>query len=391
MKEANDESLEWTLVRRSLMEELTGEEQQQLNTWLNASPAHQAYYDRISGFNPAEGLPGLSKEQYERDFIRYVSLIRQAKRQQKRRRLVYFTRYAAVFVVLLAVGVYFWYQGTSVSETPVTSLPLAVQGKPQPILVTEEGARVLLDEQGRSLQQISHGRISSGKHGIVYNNISQGTTSAVVGHHTLIIPRGGEYRVELADGTIVWLNSETEFSYPVSFADSTREVTLKGEAYFNVVKNSDAAFLVQVDEFTVKVYGTEFNVNAYEADRVETVLTQGSVSMRCGDEEVMLKPNQKGAYFKSDGAMRVEDVNVLSYVAWKNGDFIFKDESLESIMNKLARWYDLDVFYQNKELKEIRLSGNLKRYKDVQDLFNAFEKISEARIKVDGRTVVVSK
>ncbi len=89
--------------------------------------------------------------------------------------------------------------------------------------------------------------------------------------------------------------------------------------------------------------------------------------------------------------MRVEDVNVLSYVAWKNGDFIFKDESLESIMNKLARWYDLDVFYQNKELKEIRLSGNLKRYKDVQDLFNAFEKISEARIKVDGRTVVVSK
>ena len=78
MKEANDESLEWTLVRRSLMEELTGEEQQQLNTWLNASPAHQAYYDRISGFNPAEGLPGLSKEQYERDFIRYVSLIRQA-------------------------------------------------------------------------------------------------------------------------------------------------------------------------------------------------------------------------------------------------------------------------------------------------------------------------
>ena len=205
------------------------------------------------------------------------------------------------------------------------------------------------------------------------------------------VPRGGEFSLVLEDGTQVWLNAESELRYPIHFMGKERVVYLKGEAYFNVVKNSDAAFLVQVDEFTVKVYGTEFNVNAYEADRVETVLTQGSVSMRCGDEEVMLKPNQKGAYFKSDGAMRVEDVNVLSYVAWKNGDFIFKDESLESIMNKLARWYDLDVFYQNKELKEIRLSGNLKRYKDVQDLFNAFEKISEARIKVDGRTVVVSK
>ena len=362
MKEANDESLEWTLVRRSLMEELTGEEQQQLNTWLNASPAHQAYYDRISGFNPAEGLPGLSKEQYERDFIRYVSLIRQAKRQQKRRRLVYFTRYAAVFVVLLAVGVYFWYQGTSVSETPVTSLPLAVQGKPQPILVTEEGARVLLDEQGRSLQQISHGRISSGKHGIVYNNISQGTTSAVVGHHTLIIPRGGEYRVELADGTIVWLNSETEFSYPVSFADSTREVTLKGEAYFEVAKSAKP-FKVRVEDVVVKVYGTHFNVNSYDMADVN-VLT---------------------------GRCEVKTVDAAAYAAWKDGYFSFEHETLEQIMEKLSRWYDVQVTFENDEVRTHRFSGRVDRSESFRGVLNLLQRTLLVKFEVEGNRIIVTK
>lgn len=393
MKEANDESLEWTLVRRGLTEELTGEEQQQLNTWLNASPAHQAYYDRISGFNPAEGLPGLSKEQYERDFIRYVSLIRQAKRQQKRRRLVYFTRYAAVFVVLLAVGVYFWYQGTSVSETPVTSLPLAVQGKPQPILVTEEGARVLLDEQGRSLQQISHGRISSGKHGIVYNNISQGTTSAVVGHHTLIIPRGGEYRVELADGTIVWLNSETEFSYPVSFADSTREVTLKGEAYFEVAKSAKP-FKVRVEDVVVKVYGTHFNVNSYDKERVQTVLLSGSVgvsSLKHPAVEQMIKPNEMADVNVLTGRCEVKTVDAAAYAAWKDGYFSFEHETLEQIMEKLSRWYDVQVTFENDEVRTHRFSGRVDRSESFRGVLNLLQRTLLVKFEVEGNRIIVTK
>jgi len=205
------------------------------------------------------------------------------------------------------------------------------------------------------------------------------------------VPRGGEFSLKLEDGTQVWLNAESELRYPVHFTGKKRVVYLKGEAYFDVAKNPDAAFLVMVDDVVVKVYGTEFNVNAYEPDRIETVLTRGAVSMKHGERELMLSPNQKGAYFKTDGSMRVEHVDVLPYIAWKNGDFIFKDESLESIMNKLARWYNLDVFYQNESLKWIRLSGNLKRYKDVRDLFYSFEKISEARIKVNGNAVVVSK
>lgn len=132
MERVDDESLEWTLIRRSLTEELTAEERQQLETWLNESSDHRRYYDRITGFNPSEGIPGLSKEQYEEDFTRYVALIRKAKQDRKKKRFIVFARYAALLIVLLAVGIYFWYTGTSAPATSGEALPLAVQGKAQP-------------------------------------------------------------------------------------------------------------------------------------------------------------------------------------------------------------------------------------------------------------------
>lgn len=192
----------------------------------------------------------------------------------------------------------------------------------------------------------------------------------------------------MSDGTRVWLNAETELRYPVQFNGKERVVYLKGEAYFEVSKNKEKPFLVQVDDMSVKVYGTAFNVNTY--NKIETVLVTGSVSMNQGGKEVLLKPNQKGVFDQTSGKITVEDVDVLAYVSWKNGDFIFRNESLNSIMDKLSRWYGLEVLYQDAGLQEVRLSGNLKRYKDVRELFVSFEKISDARFKVQGNKVIVS-
>ncbi|MDY5013573.1 MAG: DUF4974 domain-containing protein, partial [Butyricimonas virosa] len=116
----------------------------------------------------------------------------------------------------------------------------------------------------------------------------------------------------------------------------------------------------------------------------------GSVSMNQGGKEVLLKPNQKGVFDQVSGKITVADVDVLAYVSWKNGDFIFRNESLNSIMDKLSRWYGLEVLYQDARLQNVRLSGNLKRYKDVRELFVSFEKISDARFKVQGNKVIVS-
>lgn len=368
---------------RYLLDEMETSERGEIEAWMEENEQNRNYFRDFQKTH-LELLWSVQAGEARMDFNTF--------RRQLRRPSVVKLWYRVVAVIVLAISIGGWFVWSESSENELLSRNEMIQpGKVQAKLYLSSGeaveisdeAKDLKEQDGTSIKVSESGKLSYEREGV--NGSSQVVMNRVE------VPRGGEFSLVLEDGTQVWLNAESELRYPVHFTGKERVVYLKGEAYFNVVKNSDAAFLVQVDEVTVKVYGTEFNVNAYEPDRVETVLTQGSVGMRHGDEEVMLKPNQKGAYFKSDGTMRVENVNVLPYIAWKNGDFIFKNESLESIMNKLTRWYDLDVFYQNKELKEIRLSGNLKRYKDVRDLFHAFENISEARIKVDGKTVVVSK
>ncbi len=300
---------------------------------------------------------------------------------------------AAVLVLALSVGgVLFW----RTAEVPVQmAQEISIQpGKPQAILVLSSGEKVEMGMETRQLEERDGTSVRVNETGsISYQAVREDETlekDAEKVMNRLLIPRGGEFNLTLSDGTRVWLNAETELLYPVRFNGKQRVVYLKGEAYFDVAKNKEMPFIVQMeDDVAVRVYGTEFNVNTY--DGVETVLVAGSVSMNQGGKEVLLKPNQKGIFDKSKDGIKVEDVDVLPYVAWKDGDFIFRNESLGSIMDKLSRWYGLDVFYQNGDLRDVHLSGNLKRYKDVQELFRSFEKISDARFKVKGNTVFISK
>lgn len=393
MEKSNDESLEWTLIKRSLTEELTTEERLQLETWLNESSAHRRYYDRIVGFDPSEGVSGLSGEQCEEELAQYVTLIRKGKREQQKKHFIIFTRYAAVLFVLLTVGIYFWYQERGVSETSQKTMVLAVKGKIQPILVTEEGTRIELEQQGGLLQKISDGRITSEENAIVYNQPTGGKGQAVAGLHTLIIPRGGEYRVTLADGTIVWLNAETEFSYPVSFTDSLRAVKLKGEAYFEVAKDAKP-FEVQVNDVYVRVYGTHFNVNGYDNERVQTVLLSGSVgvsSLKNPGVEQMIRPNEMVEVNVSTGVCEVKTVDAAAYVAWKGGYFSFEQETLEQIMAKLSRWYDVQVVFENEEVRTQRFTGRVDRNENFQGVLNLLQRTLLVKFKVEGNRIIVSK
>ena len=387
MEKSNDESLEWTLIKRSLTEELTTEERLQLETWLNESSAHRRYYDRIVGFDPSEGVSGLSGEQCEEELAQYVTLIRKGKREQQKKHFIIFTRYAAVLFVLLTVGIYFWYQERGVSETSQKTMVLAVKGKVQPILVTEEGTRIELEQQGGLLQKISDGRITSEENAIVYNQPTGGKGQAVAGLHTLIIPRGGEYRVTLADGTIVWLNAETEFSYPVSFTDSLRAVKLKGEAYFEVAKDVEKPFIVRMNEYNVRVTGTQFNVRNYSNESLATTLVEGGVQIERKGKVDRLRPGQQAVLENNE--IRIRVVNVEEQVAWRHGAFGFTQCRLENIMEELARWYDVDVFYMNQQVKDYHFSAWFKRSSSINEVINILEKTKKISLDLKGRILTV--
>ena len=370
-----------------LLDELDDVGREEVKAWLEESEGNKEYFREFQRVY-LEFQWGVYAREVKSDF----NLLR--KKLRKRSSLQVWYGVAAAVVILLSVGGMLLWNSGEIEEKPVqVAKKVTIQpGKSQAILVLSSGEEVAMGNVSRQLEEkdgtsvvVSEtGRISyqsaEGKGGITKD------TARVM--NRLVIPRGGEFNLTLSDGTRVWLNAETELRYPVQFNGKERVVYLKGEAYFEVSKNKEKPFLVQVDDMSVKVYGTAFNVNTY--NKIETVLVTGSVSMNQGGKEVLLKPNQKGVFDQVSGKITVEDVDVLAYVSWKNGDFIFRNESLNSIMDKLSRWYGLEVLYQDAGLQEVRLSGNLKRYKDVRELFVSFEKISDARFKVQGNKVIVS-
>lgn len=370
-----------------LLDELDDVGREEVKAWLEESEGNKEYFREFQRVY-LEFQWGVYAREVKSDF----NLLR--KKLRKRSSLQVWYGVAAAVVILLSVGGILLWNSGEIEEKPVqVAKKVTIQpGKSQAILVLSSGEEVAMGNVSRQLEEKDGTSVVVSETGRISYQSAEGkggtTKDTARVMNRLVIPRGGEFNLTLSDGTRVWLNAETELRYPVQFNGKERVVYLKGEAYFEVSKNKEKPFLVQVDDMSVKVYGTAFNVNTY--NKIETVLVTGSVSMNQGGKEVLLKPNQKGVFDQVSGKITVADVDVLAYVSWKNGDFIFRNESLNSIMDKLSRWYGLEVLYQDAGLQEVRLSGNLKRYKDVRELFVSFEKISDARFKVQGNKVIVS-
>ena len=188
-------------------------------------------------------------------------------------------------------------------------------------------------------------------------------------YHTLRVPAGADYQVTLADGTKVWLNCESTLRYPVEFGDEKREVYLDGEGYFEVNKAAEWPFIVNTEQMQVKVTGTKFNVKSYSTEPiVHTTLVEGSVWAYTDQTQVQLTPSEQFRYDKETGKTSVQKVDTELYTGWIEGMFVFRNQRLEDVMNDLARWYNMTIFYSTAETKEIRISTNLNRYKNIDDL-----------------------
>ena len=314
--------------------------------------------------------------------------VHRVKRLIKRRRLIKVgMRVAAVFVLLLGVGILWMLSDSRVEE--FAQEHQITPGKNQAYLYLSNGKSVLLSRENRELREDNGVSISVSAEGKVHYNVEEKDGAARSLFNRLVVPRGGEFMITLEDGTKVWLDAETELRYPTNFDAQNRVVYLKGEAYFEVAKMEGKPFVVKIDQMSVNVLGTKFNVNNREAGVVQTVLVEGSVKLKSPRGEVLMEPNQKAEYHGGDEWV-VEEVDVSPYVAWKDGNFVFNNESLERIMNKLSSWYDVDVFYANEEVKNVKLTGDMMRYKDIQELLYFFEKISDVKFLIKNRTVTVS-
>ena len=210
--------------------------------------------------------------------------------------------------------------------------------------------------------------------------------------NTIKVPAGQRVEVTLSDGTHIWLNARSEFSYPASFNGNTREVRLKGEAFFDVAKDRNKKFIVNTGRCEVEVLGTQFNVEAYDdRESVKTTLVEGSVDVQAGGEKVRLIPHEQLQYHKNTAEMEVREVNVREIIAWKNGWFVFDNTTLGEIVKTLQRWYNIEVEFIRPELEHLRFTGDLSRYDSFDAVIRMFEDTKKLNMSVISNRLIVDR
>lgn len=289
-------------------------------------------------------------------------------------------RYAAVFILIAGPGLYL-YQYTHNRKTAPASVQAVVSNDVAPgtnkaILVLGDGTQISLDSAGNGALA-SQGRTKIMKTGggqIVYEPDAAG--SAAVLMNTMHVPKGGQYQLTLPDGTKVWLNAASSITYPTAFSGSGRSVTISGEAYFEVAKKVNSPFHVRVgDREEVQVLGTSFNVNAYEDETdIRTTLLDGKIRIEQQQRSVVLDPGQQARLSTGPPATAsgpaitvISHADIDKVMAWKNGYFNFEDMRFGEAMRQLARWYDIDVIYENG-IPDIPLGGETSRNLKLSDL-----------------------
>ena len=298
-------------------------------------------------------------------------------------------KYAAVITVILGVSSFFLLIDKSDDlNTPTKIETKIVAGSDKATLTLDDGKQVVLNTDKTYKNKYA----SAEKNKLHYNNTSSDSVKTLT-YNYLTIPKGGQFQIELSDGTLVWLNSESKLKYPVHFiSGQTREVELiYGEAYFEVShssKHNGDHYSVITNNQTVEVLGTKFNIRAYKEENIYTTLTQGSIAISKEEQREILSPGEQAINSKNSKLV-IKQVDTDYEIAWKNGLFMFEQEPLYKMMIKLSRWYDMEFVFENEQKRMYNFSGVLNREDDVIKLLKTLEKTKEVTFEIQGNMIII--
>lgn len=259
-------------------------------------------------------------------------------------------------------------------------------------LILANGEKInLTDAANGSIVNQSGIQITKSEDGqIVYNVSASVKHVSDADYNTIETPIGGQYQVNLSDGTRVWLNAGSSLRYPLKFSGTERKVELTGEGYFEVAHNKALPFKVESLGQMVEVLGTHFNVSAYRDEKVvKTTLLEGSVRLSHENSRVVLSPGQQ-SQLVNEKINVVNGIDLEDVIAWKNGYFKF-NENLTSIMSKVSRWYDVEVIYQMKPDPNLTFSGKISRAKNISAILKGIEFSGDVHFRIEGRKIYVMK
>ncbi|WP_455784958.1 FecR family protein [Butyricimonas faecihominis] len=364
---------------------ITEKEREKLMEWINASKENHDFFETICSNNRSQEKFAIYQSTDWKKALENFERTHYPSRRISRKKFLWYAASIAVissFSLLLSRPQYSSRNiSTQTAQVEIMSLATLTLSNGQSIVLTSRDSAFTLN----SIDVNIHAKNQQ----LIYKKEGEFSHKSNI----LKTPRGGEYKVILSDGTFVYLNAATELKYPVVFDSLKREVYLCGEAWFEVQKDSQKPFYVITDHAKIRVYGTKFNVNTFPEEGMETVLLEGAVGVQGVKslKECLLKPSQLARVSKETGQIEIKNVDPLLYIGWKDGLLVFSNERLDNIMNKLATWYNVDIFYTNNNLKDIRFSGYLKKYDKIEIILKAIEESVGVDCGLKNRTITISQ
>lgn len=372
------------LLIKKISSALSPEEEEELQSWRNENEENARLYDRLT--DPASLKASL-------DLWSMVDTQRSCREMQYQvNKMVrhYYISVAAALAVVLLLTMIFYSTGdielqpvaeTAGGDSSVTAIEEIKPGVTYATLSDAAGHNVALNASDTAV--------------VASVLLSGGECDSLDHELCLDVPRGGEFKVQLEDGTEVWLNSSSKLYYPKTFSGDVRKVRIEGEAYFAVATDSLRPFYVETENQLVRVYGTSFNIRYYpEESEVYTTLEKGRVSLQRADDlggELFLTPGHQSVFAISDMKVRVRPVNTDVVTSWRKGRFVFEHQTLLRIMQDLSRWYDFDYEIADVSLGKEEFMGSIPRYSDFTTAISILEKCGGIRFTVADGKVIVSR
>jgi len=378
----------------STEEDLSEEDEKQLNDWISSSERNRLLYTRIRDERNQEERNELirqinTKQAWSR-FTRHAGI------KTPWRIQIQWWHYAAGLIVPILV-ISMFYVGRHEKYTDISQMAedQIVPGSKNAMLVLGSGKSVKLEKNDSlNIEEEDGTRIVKDTKTLSYHKVNR-NVEAKIPQNKLIVPRGGEYNLTLSDSTKVYLNSMSKLTFPVRFTGENREVFLDGEACFMVQKDQRHPFIVHVNGLKIEVLGTTFNINAYRDQKeIVTTLVEGKIKINLPDEpenELLLEPNDQAVFDVTYGKVQINKVDPNNYIQWINGIYVFNDESLDEIMKTLSRWYDFNYWFEQEDIKNIKFKGGLNKYESIEPILDIIENTGKVDVTVKGKNILFTK
>jgi len=377
------------LIEQYSKSQINAEELHELNQWYESVDYGSKSFD--AWVRESRGEEELINQLYNRFDVKIKANKRVINLQRTYKAIGIAASITIVFLMGLALNKQQRMQLTAKAHIEKPILP----GSEKAILKLANGQQVVLDNQGKGTIANQYGvSITKNNKGqIVYKNSTASSKLAYSSdvYNIIETKRGGQYSVELPDGTKVWLNAASSLKYPLHFSKNERRVELTGEAYFEVAHNKNQPFKVVSKNQEVSDLGTHFNINAYDDEpAVSTTLLEGSVSIRnlSSRKSQMLVPGQQAVISKND--LKISSVNTEQVISWKKGYFLFDNMDINSIMRVISRWYDVDIQYTDIDRGET-FGGTFSRQANLTEILGNLQQLGHVHFKIEGRKITISK